>query len=234
VAYRKVFWVIFDEYVTAFNHIADLGELSAIKVFDEDEDAAVDLISLSLGAEQMLKLMEDMGGALDEDEEAMLEEVLADAMEDVFTLMEEYGLFIEDDEDEDDLEEEEDIDDEDDYEGNPFLDAAAALREAKGAKKGARPPKGKKRFVLKTNSREAKKGASKWGKGSTKAKKQIVGRGDVRNKEGLLGYLKLVKRGLLAPGQPIMKDKKGKPMNKGARAAVKAAGKKVGYGQRVK
>jgi len=204
----------FDEYVTAFNALADLGELGAAKIMDEDEDAAMDVLNLSLQAEEVLKLMEDMGGALDEDEDEVLEEALAQLMELAGELVEEYGLLLED-EDEEEYEDEELEEDEEEI--NPFLEAAASLREAR------RPPKGKKRFLLNPKSRKAVKGRSKWSKAGGNAKRQLAGRKDVRNKQALLGYLKMVKAGKVAPGQPIMMSKTGKPLSKGARAAKKLA-----------
>jgi hypothetical protein len=219
----------FDEYVEAFNHIADLGELVAMRLLDEDEDDALELLSISLKAENMLKIMEGMDGVLDAEDDEILESSLADAMEEVGTLLEEFGLLEEDDDFEDEIDEDDDDDEEigDDEDVNPFLDAADALREAKGARKVKRK-KEKSRYILTSKGQKKVKGKSKWsekhGKGASR--KQVGLRKDVDSKEGLLGYLKLVKAGKVAPGQPIAVSKRtGRKLNKGARAAIKAAGK---------
>jgi hypothetical protein len=211
----------FEEYVEAFNHIADLGEMAAMEFLDEDDEAAADLLSLSLQAEAILQEMEDMGGALDADEDEELEASLADAMEDVGVLFDHYGLLAEDEDE--DYEDEDELDEDEIYDyDNPFLDAAAGLREAK------RPAKTKGRKVLNPGSTKTKKGRSKWGKSTTSSRQQLRGRADVRNVENLLGYLKKVKAGKVAPGAPLARSKTGKPLTKGARAAQKAAGKYKG------
>lgn len=199
----------FDEYVEAFNYIADLGELLAMRALDEDDDeAASEVLDLSIIAESILKEMEEMGGALTPEEDEDLEEALDEAMEDVAEALDSFGLLAEDDEDfdpEDDLDEDDEDFDEDDDD----------LDEAKGAPKGKKT-KGRK---LLTKAMTVK-GKSKY-KGNTKA--QIDLRGDVKRPEGLLSYLKLVKAGVVAPGQKLPKGKK--KLNKGALAAKRMAGK---------
>jgi len=219
----------FDEFVEAFNHIADLGEMAAMQVMDEDEEAAMELLSVSLKADAILKEMEDLGNALSLEEDEELEATLAEAMEEVGLLFEEHGMLAMLSEDDEESEEDGDFEvdfDEDDLEedetSNPFLDAVAGISEAK---RGAQT-KGRK--VLNPSSTKTKKGKSKWSKSTTSSAAQLRGRADVRNKEALLGYLKKVKAGKVAPGQPLAMSKSGKPLSKGARAAQKAAGKYKG------
>ena len=54
----------FDEYAEAFNNIADLGELLALRAVteDNDEEAGELVIGLSVRAEDVLREMEEMGG----------------------------------------------------------------------------------------------------------------------------------------------------------------------------
>lgn len=216
----------FNEYVEAFNHIADLGEMAAMEFLDEDDEAAAELLGLSLRAESILKEMEEMGGALDAEEDAELEATLADAMEDVGILWDKYGLLAEDEDPEDDEDEDEELEEDEIYDGeNPFLDAASSLREARKQ----RPAKTAGRKVVKAGAPTVtKKGRSKWAKSTTSSRQQLRGRSDVRDPEALLGYLRKVKAGKVAPGQPLATSKSGKPLNKGARAAQKAAGKYKG------
>ena len=213
----------FDEFVEAFNHIADLGEMTAMNMMEEDEDGARELLSVSLKAEAVLKDMEDMDGALDADEDRMLEATLADALQDVGELFESYGLL-----DEDDWDEDEDLEEEYFDSDNPFLAAAASLKEAKGKRKRGRMPAPEKRKIIPAGTKgKTVTTASNWGKKNKRAgasRRQISKRGDVRNVEGLLGYLKKVKAGKVAPGQPMAMSKSGKKLNKGARAAQKVAG----------
>lgn len=213
----------FDEYVEAFNHIADLGEMAAMQIMEEDEEAALELLELSLKAEAVLQDMENMGGALLEDEDDMLESSLADAMDEVGEMFENHGFLEESDEDEDVDEDEdwdedwdEDEDEEMDEEENPFFDMADELREARGKKKVVRPAKRKSRKVLNPDSVKTKRGPSAWGKlhGPGASKKQLAGRKDVRNKQALLAYLAQVKAGRVAPGQPL-KSAKGMGKSKG-------------------
>lgn len=212
----------FDEYAEAFNHIADIGELAAIQLMDVDEEAAKDVLNLSLAAESVLKHMESLDGALTEEEDADLEETLQDAMESVGEYMTEYGLITEEDEEDDDEDEDEDDDDlEEDYlngdEDDDLLSAFRTLKEARAAvkakgKKGRgkkeikrmAPPKSRKIMTAKGIKR--KKGASNWSKknpAGNASSKQIANRGDVRDKEALLGYLRQVKMGKVAPGQSL-------------------------------
>jgi len=250
----------FDEYVTAFNHIADLGELGAMKIMDEDEEAACDVIRVALEAEDVLKAMEEMDGALTVEEDEILEGILADAMEDVATTLETYGLFEgckkrnrkgqdddeEDGEDEEDVEEdvdeideqdeEDDEDEEEDDEedvdedvdedisesASMLMDAAEQLREAKGPKAEKKPPKSKKRMLVVNGKLKSVSTPSRWSKMNRApgaSKKQVMLRKDVRKQEALLGYLKKVKAGTVAPGM----HSSGKGLSKGAAKAVAAA-----------
>lgn len=205
----------FDEYVEAFNHIADIGELAAMQLMEDDEEAARDILNLSLAAESVLKYMEGLGGSLEEDEDAELEETLAEAMESVGDYMAEYGFLVEGSEDGGDG----DDDDEDEIaeDDADLLSAFTALREAKAAKaKKMGAARGKKvvsrvqspksRKIMTAKGIKRKKGSSAWGKRNTSpnaSRKQIMNRGDVRDTEKLLGYLRQVKMGKVAPGQPL-------------------------------
>ena len=256
----------FDEYVTAFNHIADLGELGAMKIMDEDEEAACDVIRVALEAEDVLKTMEEMDGALTVEEDEILEGILADAMEDVATTLETYGLFegckkrnrkgqksqddeedgadeedVEEDvedideqdegDDEEDMEDEEEDDEEDVEEdvdedisesASMLMDAAEQLREAKGPKAEKKPPKSKKRMLVVNGKLKSVSTPSRWSKMNRApgaSKKQVMLRKDVRKQEALLGYLKKVKAGTVAPGM----HSSGKGLSKGAAKAVAAA-----------
>jgi len=170
----------FDEYVEAFNHIADLGELAAMRVMDDDEDAASDLVTLSLSAEAVLQEMEDLGGALSLEEDEMLEEALAQLLEDVGDKFDTYGLLSEEEEEE--LEEEE-LEDDD----NPFLNAANSLREAKKKKKNKYPDED----IEDAEDDELEK---EWG---------------IRDVGKFLGYLRDLKAGRKGPSKP-KKAKKAK------------------------
>lgn len=220
----------FREFVEAFNHVADIGELGAMKLLDEDEDAASDVIELSLRAESVLKRMETMGGTLTEEQESMLEATLADAMDMAGDLLSEHNLIesMDDDSDEEDYDEiDEDDDLEEDYlsdvddDGNPFHALANQMREARGNRKVVRPSKGK---MLTAKGMKTRSGKSKWAKSNTApgaSKKQVSLRGDVQNKQALLGYLRQVKLGKVAPGQPLSKNRA--PVKKGAPMAGKKA-----------
>jgi hypothetical protein len=231
----------FDEYVEAFNHIADLGEVSYLNLVDEDEDAAKDVLNLSLAAEKVLKKMEDMDGSLTSEEDAMLEETLADAMESVGEYMEQYGLFEGEDSDgeEDDL----DFDEEDEELGEgfdfdvsdrtkSFFLAAEELREARGRGTAKRPARKSGRKLLGPGMRKVG-GKSQWSqKGSKITIGKLKARKDVENPKALYKYLALVKRGVYAPGQPTKGNasKKGRSLRKnvGAKRARAAAGKRAG------
>jgi hypothetical protein len=223
----------FNEYAQAFNYIADLGELLALRYMgEEDEKAALGVLDLTVQAEDILKAMDKMEGAVTVEQDEKLERILSKAMDEVAEEFEIWQLIeseIEGDEEED-LDEDESLDDAEDVdeegEGkeeedgeHPFPDAVDAIAEAKRGKKQQR------RMLLSKPKKVG--GSSKWGRahkgGATK--RQIALRGDVRNPEALLGYLKKVKAGKVAPGQPIMTGKGGKPLSRTARAAVKAKGK---------
>lgn len=216
----------FDEFVDAFNQIADIGELIAMDISEDDSDVAGEFVGMSLKAEGILKHMETLDGALSEEEDAELEETLADAMEEVGALFDKHEIVFESDEedsgDEDEEDPEEDLEEDEEDEGNPFSGMADALREA-------RPPKQKGRKLANYAKPKTVKGASKWGKmnPSGASRRQLAGRKDVRNVEAMLGYLKKVKSGKVAPGQAIAYSKKGKPLSRTARAAKKMAGKKT-------
>jgi hypothetical protein len=213
----------FEEFATAFNRIADLGELAAMRLMEEEdgEDAALDVLDLSLAAENVLKNMEEMDGTLSDEEDRELEETLADAMDSVGEYMSRYGLLDEDSDLGEDSDEDDDLDDDDDDLSEAFHATASELREA-------RPSKSAGRFLLNPSKRKKVKGRSKYAKAgmTSKTKAMVQARGDVRNKEALLGYLKMVKAGKLAPGQPILTSKSGKKLNKGARAAMKRGASK--------
>lgn len=241
----------FDEYVEAFNYIADLGELLALRSITEDgdEESATEVIGLSVYAEDVLREMEEMGGALTPEEDEELEALLDEGLEQVEQALEAYGLIAEDDEEEeyDEEESDEDLEDED-FEDEEELDeddaieaTIAALEEA--ARTAERPmkasAKGKKRLTLQFAKPKRVGGTSKWSKihGPGASKKQVSMRKDVRSTEALLSYLKLVKAGKVAPGQKtpasIKKARAGKGKmdkrgryNPGAAAAKKAAGKR--------
>jgi len=168
----------FDEYVEAFNHIADLGEIMAVNVVQEDNDmdAADDIIEMTVNAEDVLEMMEDFGGALDPEEDALLEEILEDAIEDVTALLEDFGM-------------------DDGY-----------LLEAAAAKKTGRVRRAMKKVYKKAKGKKGKKKKeSLWskshGKGDSRA--QIMKRKDVDDPNALLNYLKLVKRGFVKPGHKV-------------------------------
>lgn len=207
----------FDEYVEAFNHIADLGELAAMRVMEEDEDAAADLVSVSLDATSVLEQMEEMGGALSSEEDDMLEEALEEALTDVGEKFELYNLLNED-EDEDEDGDELDEDDDDDYSDNPFLDAANGLREAKKQSKDA-----KNKALLKSKSMVTPKDKKERGKFASITrqnakipdKKGNVKLGkNVRDQGALLNYLRNVKAGYVEPGEELGKEKLGPPKRK--------------------
>ena len=220
----------FQEYVEAFNYIADLGELLALRAINEDEDAeaAEIVMGLSVMAEDVLRGMSDLDGFLTPEQDAQYEETLNEALEDVWGALSAFELLSEDDDDDFEYEEDddqdedfydEDLDESSDEMEQSILDIAYELREAsKGAKSQPRPPKGKKRKLLAPGKTITVKGDSAWGDthGAGASKKQIAGRSDVRNQEALLNYLKLVKSGKVAPGQKV---------NKGAMKAMKAKGK---------
>lgn len=190
----------FDEYVEAFNYIADLGEILAMRALEEDEnEAASDVLDLSLGAEEMLKEMEEMGGALTPDEDAYLEEALDDAMEDVEVVLEAFGVV--DPEDEEDEEDEEEVtegyeyDDEDD-----LLEAAAKKYKMFRGKKVIKRPKLKGKGV----GIKVGKGKSAYSKISLANRKKIVDmRKDFRKKKAMIAYLGMVKQKKIKPGQSL-------------------------------
>jgi hypothetical protein len=235
----------FDEYVEAFNHIADLGEVAYMNLIDEDEDAAKDVLNLSLAAEKVLKKMEDMDGSLTEEEDVMLEETLADAMESVGEYMEKYDLFEGSGEGEDDLgfKEEDDLDFDEEDEGlgerfdvsdrtKSFFLAAEELREARGRGSAKRQARKSGRKLLGPGMRKVG-GKSQWSKkGSKITIGKLKARKDVENPKALYKYLALVKRGIYAPGQPTKGNagKKGRSLRKnvGSKRSMAAAKKRAG------
>ena len=89
----------FGEFATAFNHVADLGELAAMNVMDEDADVAKELLALTVGADDVLRRMEKMGGTVTKDQDAMLEATLADAMDCVGEMMSTHDILEDNDDD---------------------------------------------------------------------------------------------------------------------------------------
>jgi hypothetical protein len=112
----------FQEFVTAFNHVSDLGELAAMNIMDEDCEAAKDMLSLTVGADDVLRRMEKMGGTVTRDQDAMLEATLADAMDCVGEVLSAHDML-------------EGVDDgllESDGFTNSFSEASDLLRESNG------------------------------------------------------------------------------------------------------
>jgi len=195
----------FDEYVEAFNYIADLGEILAMRALEEDEnEAASDVLDLSLGAEAMLKEMEEMGGALTPDEDEYLEEALDDAMEDVEEVLEAFGVV--GPEDEEDEDEDEDEDEEEATEGYEYDDEDGLFEAAAKKYKMFRGKKVIKRPKLKGKGVGIKvgKGKSAYSKISLADRKAIIDkRSDFRKKKAMIAYLGMVKRKKIKPGQSL-------------------------------
>jgi hypothetical protein len=82
----------FESFSTAFNGLADLGELAAGSVISESEDIARAFAGVAVGAEAVLREMEKMGGVVTLKNRRMLESTLADAMDNVGTLMSEHNV----------------------------------------------------------------------------------------------------------------------------------------------
>lgn len=124
----------FDEYLEAFNHVADLGELLCLKYHGMDEDElANEALDVTLAAEAIIEGMEGLEGVVDAEDDATLEEALERAMDVVEDEMEGYNEIMEGlDEEDDDDDLGEDIDD-DDFEDDD--DDDDDLEEAKKKKK---------------------------------------------------------------------------------------------------
>lgn len=80
-----------------------------------------------------------------------------------------------------------------------------AAKAARKAKRKKQPRKVVRKKKAKKGKKKAKKSGSAWAAAGGDSKKQIMGkqkRKDIRDPEAFLGYLKKVKAGLVAPGQP--------------------------------
>jgi hypothetical protein len=82
----------FESFSTAFNGLADLGELAAGSVISEDENVAREFAGVAVGAEAVLREMEKMDGIVTLKDRRMMEATLADAMDNVGTLMAEHNV----------------------------------------------------------------------------------------------------------------------------------------------
>ena len=146
----------FDQYVEAFNHIADLGELMALRYNEMgEEDLAEDVIGIAILAEEVLEEMEDFGGVVDLDEDENLEEALSEAMEIVGDQLAEYS----------EITENEDYDDDDD-EDDELAEALAVLEAARSRKE--------KGYVVTTRE---KKSMGRGRKAKTVTRKRTIGHG---------------------------------------------------------
>ncbi len=135
----------FDEYVEAFNHIADLGELLTINYHGiDEEELAEEAADLAIAAEEMLEGMEDLDGVVSLEDDAMLEANLHVAMELVSAELENFTELHEEFEMdyEDELDEDFDDDDFDDDDEDSLIEGAR--RAARAAKKGGKKAKKKK------------------------------------------------------------------------------------------
>jgi len=185
----------FNEFVEAFNHIADIGEILTLRYHEMgEEDMAEDAIQLATSAEGILEQMEELGGALTLEADAALEQALAEAMEDTAEYMSDFEELAEEYEDLD----EEDFDEDEDDEPSDILSAARRIAEAakvakgKGRLKGkAKKGKGKKK-KKKAKMGQIKKKTSKLSKFEKALTKSGSGkkRKDIKNPEALGGYLR--------------------------------------------
>lgn len=82
----------FESFSTAFNGLADLGELAAGSIISENEDVARAFAGVAVGAEAVLREMEKMDGIVTLQNRRMLESTLADAMDNVGTLMSKHNV----------------------------------------------------------------------------------------------------------------------------------------------
>jgi hypothetical protein len=201
----------FDEYAEAFNSVADIGELLCLRAVNEDElELAQEAYALTLFAENALRGMEELGGALIQEDDEELEEALAIVMEELGGALEDFNLFEDEDLEDDELDE--------DFEDEDF-----ELDEGRGAKTAKRPKPAAGRLIMKGGMPKKVKGKSNYSKTMGGAKPR---RKDWRNKAAMIGFLRKVKAGKAAPGHPASKftDKKGR-FNLGAAKAKAAAGK---------
>lgn len=181
----------FDEYVEAFNHIADLGEVLTLRCHEAgEEEMAEDMVLVALMAEAVLEDMEELNGALDSEIDEDLEEVLASAMEAVSEALEDFSVLEEDDEDDDDEDDdlEEDEDDDDDEDGDDLTERARRIAEAAKKKKKSGGeftdddgvPYGKKDLDAFEKSLVYGRKGGKWRKQRRK---------DIKDPKGLAGYI---------------------------------------------
>lgn len=186
----------FNEYVEAFNHIADLSEVLTLRCHEAgEEEMAEDMVLIALMAEAVLEDMEELNGALSSEIDEDLEEVLASAMETVSEALEDFSALEEDiDEDEDDeddeIDEDEDEDDDDDEdEEDDLTERARRIAEAVKKKK-----KGGGEFTdADTGAKYSKKDLDAfekslvYGRKGGKWRKQR--RKDISDPKGLAGYI---------------------------------------------
>lgn len=178
----------FNEFVEAFNHIADIGEILTIRYHEMGEtELAEDAIELATNAEAMLESMEELGGALTLEEDADLEEALAEALEETAAYMSEFESLMEDEDEDEDDEMDEDEDDVSD-----ILRAARSIAEAAKMAKGKKKLKGAAKKFQTGRKKKAKLGSvkRKTSKLSKFEKTLTKGRTDIKDPEKLGGYLR--------------------------------------------
>jgi hypothetical protein len=82
----------FELFAKSFNGIADIGELTAASVLESNEEQANLLATIAVGAENVLRYMEGLGGEVRSDERHILEATLADAIDYVGQLLAKENL----------------------------------------------------------------------------------------------------------------------------------------------
>ena len=195
-----------------------------LKDFSEDVDFVECCDALIEMASEDLSLMEDNCGVMSYEDGTSLEERYYDLHDGAVML---FDLVTEDEDDDDfededfededfdedndeDTEEDEDFeDDDDDDDDDEDLEEAEAAknlgRQKKSKTSGKKKHKTVTRRLLRTKGSKKVRGKSNYGNQKALTKSMVNQRKDVDSPQALLGYLKQVKLGKVAPGQPLAK-----------------------------